>query len=140
MIRPLTSLRLLFALMVFASHCNILSPRFDVPLLTEGYVGVSFFFVLSGFIIAYSYDERFASGTTDKRTFWVARVPRLYTCGRLLLFLQQPLVESLLRAALLPPLPPRGTPAASSACVVEALCLECRASRGRHVCHPRGVG
>ena len=85
MIRPLTSLRLLFALMVFASHCNILSPRFDVPLLTEGYVGVSFFFVLSGFIIAYSYDERFASGTTDKRTFWVARVARIYPLHLLML-------------------------------------------------------
>ena len=78
MIRPLTSLRLLFALMVFASHCNIISDTFDTPLLTEGYVGVSFFFVLSGFIIAYSYDKRFASGTISKSSFWVARVARIY--------------------------------------------------------------
>ena len=85
MIRPLTSLRLLFALMVFASHCNIISDQFDIPLLTEGYVGVSFFFVLSGFIIAYSYDERFASGSVTKREFWTARVARIYPLHLLML-------------------------------------------------------
>ena len=85
MIRPLTSLRLLFALMVFVSHCNIISEKFDVSLLTEGYVGVSFFFVLSGFIIAYSYDERFASGAMSKRHFWVARVARIYPLHVLML-------------------------------------------------------
>lgn len=85
MIRPLTSLRLLFALMVFASHCNIISDRFDLPILTEGYVGVSFFFVLSGFIIAYSYDERFAMGAVTKWSFWVARVARIYPLHLLML-------------------------------------------------------
>ena len=78
MIKPLTSLRMLFALMVFVSHCNIVSGVFDMHLMSEGYVGVSFFFVLSGFIIAYSYDGRFASGTVTKRNFWVARVARIY--------------------------------------------------------------
>ena len=78
MIKPLTSLRMLFALMVFVSHFNIVSNVFDVHLLTEGYVGVSFFFVLSGFIIAYSYDGRFTSGTVTKRNFWVARIARIY--------------------------------------------------------------
>lgn len=73
MIKSLTSLRMLFALMVFVSHCNIVSGVFDVHLMTEGYVGVSFFYVLSGFIIAYSYDKRFQLGTVTKREFWVAR-------------------------------------------------------------------
>lgn len=85
MIKPLTSLRMLFALMVFMSHCNIASNVFDVHLLTEGYVGVSFFFVLSGFIIAYSYDERFTSGTVTKRNFWVARIARIYPLHWLML-------------------------------------------------------
>lgn len=94
MIRPLTSLRLVFALMVFASHCNIVSSTFDIPLLTEGYVGVSFFFVLSGFIISYSYDSRFSAAEVGKpalamarRKFWVARIARIYPLHWLMLFI-----------------------------------------------------
>lgn len=87
MIRPLTSLRLLFALMVFVSHGTIISDVFDIPLMTEGYVGVSFFFVLSGFIISYSYDERFREGLVCKRDFWVARIARIYPLHWLVLAL-----------------------------------------------------
>lgn len=85
MIHSLTSLRLVFALMVFASHCNIVSACFDKPIFTEGYVGVSFFFVLSGFIISYSYDERFRSGDVSVRQFWVARIARIYPLHCLML-------------------------------------------------------
>ena len=86
-IHSLTSLRLIFALMVFVSHCNIVSSDFDVPIFTEGYVGVSFFFVLSGFIISYSYDERFCVGSISKTDFWVARVARIYPLHCLMLFI-----------------------------------------------------
>lgn len=85
MIHSLTSLRLVFALMVFASHCNIISGCFDIPVFTEGYVGVSFFFVLSGFVISYSYDERFRRGSTSAREFWVARIARIYPLHCLML-------------------------------------------------------
>lgn len=78
MIHSLTSLRLVFALMVFASHCNMISSCFDIPILTEGYVGVSFFFVLSGFVISYSYDERFRQRMVSAKEFWVARIARIY--------------------------------------------------------------
>ncbi len=36
------------------------------------------FFVLSGFIIAYNYQEKLLTKTTTKRTFWVARIARIY--------------------------------------------------------------
>lgn len=85
MIRPLTSLRLFFALMVFVSHCTIVSSVFETPLMNEGYVGVSFFFVLSGFIISYSYDARFREGSVCKRNFWVARIARIYPLHVLML-------------------------------------------------------
>lgn len=38
----------------------------------------AFFFILSGFIIAYNYEEKLLEKITTKRTFWVARIARIY--------------------------------------------------------------
>lgn len=54
MINTLTSLRLFFALMVFGAHCYVVDSTFSTHFYKEGFVGVSFFFILSGFIIAYN--------------------------------------------------------------------------------------
>lgn len=78
MINTLTSLRILFALMVFGAHCYVLDPSFDTHFFKEGFVGVSFFFILSGFIIAYNYEEKLLEKISTKRTFWVARIARIY--------------------------------------------------------------
>lgn len=42
----------------------------------RGWMGVTFFFVLSGFILAYTYGA--TATTVDRRQFWVARVARVY--------------------------------------------------------------
>ena len=64
MIKSLTSLRFVFAFMVFMLHiCNSdIAASFDKPsqwlavnVFKEGYIGVGFFFMLIGFIMAYSY-------------------------------------------------------------------------------------
>ena len=48
-------------------------------LLAEGARGVSFFFVLSGFILAYNYAERLTTiGRTAARRFYVSRLARIY--------------------------------------------------------------
>lgn len=78
MIKPLTSLRFVFALMVFAAHCYVIDPHFSHFIYKEGFVGVSFFFVLSGFIIAYNYQRKFERKTATKRAFWIARFARVY--------------------------------------------------------------
>lgn len=78
MIKPLTSLRFIFALMVFAAHCYVIDPHFSHFLYKEGFVGVSFFFVLSGFIIAYNYQHRFERKKVSRREFWIARFARIY--------------------------------------------------------------
>lgn len=78
MIHTLTSLRFFFALMVFGAHCYVIDPCFDVHVFKEGFVGVSFFFILSGFIIAYNYQRKMQEQKVTKRRFWVARVARIY--------------------------------------------------------------
>lgn len=78
MINTLTSLRLFFALMVFGAHCYVVDPFFTAHAFKEGFVGVSFFFELSGFIIAYNYQKRMEEKKVTRRQFWVARIARIY--------------------------------------------------------------
>jgi peptidoglycan/LPS O-acetylase OafA/YrhL len=44
----------------------------------NGYTSVSFFLLLSGFVLAYNYSDRAQTGQLRARDFWVARVSRLY--------------------------------------------------------------
>ena len=68
-------LRGVAALAVVAFH---FSSRLDLPsLFAHGYLGVDFFFVLSGFVIAHAYGARLALGTMGFRAFCLLRVVRL---------------------------------------------------------------
>ncbi|RHJ82993.1 acyltransferase [Parabacteroides sp. AM08-6] len=87
MIDTLTSLRFIFALMIFGAHCYEIDDLFMSHFFKEGFVGVSFFFVLSGFIIAYNYQKKFQEEKTTKRTFWIARIARIYPLHWLTLFI-----------------------------------------------------
>lgn len=87
MINALTSLRFIFAIMVFGAHCYVIDNFFDTHFFKEGFVGVSFFFVLSGFIIAYNYQEKLRENKITKRTFGVARIARVYPLHWLTLFI-----------------------------------------------------
>lgn len=87
MIHSLTSLRLIFAMMVFGAHCYVIDSFFNAHCFKEGFVGVSFFFVLSGFIIAYNYQHRLQEKQIEKKTFWVARIARVYPLHWLTLFI-----------------------------------------------------
>lgn len=78
MIDSLTSLRFIFALMIFLTHCYMIDDVFSLSVIQEGYVGVSFFFVLSGFIISYNYRRKLQEGAISRRAFWAARVARVY--------------------------------------------------------------
>jgi peptidoglycan/LPS O-acetylase OafA/YrhL len=80
-LKALTGIRFVAALFVFFYHWgSVFSsflPGFAEGLRCNGYVGVSFFFALSGFILAYNY-ARPGSPTMRRIPFWMARFARIY--------------------------------------------------------------
>jgi peptidoglycan/LPS O-acetylase OafA/YrhL len=97
-LRPLTSIRFLFALLVVVFHGQdtLKQGGFDDwPLIlrlivSHGYVGVSFFFVLSGFILAYSYKNKLDQ-PRDSFGFWGARFARIYPAYALAFLIMLPI-------------------------------------------------
>ncbi len=85
MIKPLTSLRFVFALMVFLSHMSFLVSDNNLAFkelyfrfFYEGYIGVGFFFMLSGFILSYTYKNALLSENVSNKEFYFKRLARIY--------------------------------------------------------------
>jgi peptidoglycan/LPS O-acetylase OafA/YrhL len=57
------------------------------PIVNAGYLSVSFFIMLSGFVLAYNYAGRAREGKLEKVRFWKARFTRLYPIYLLALIL-----------------------------------------------------
>jgi peptidoglycan/LPS O-acetylase OafA/YrhL len=103
-LRPLTAFRFLAALAVFLFHCLLFvstsRPNQDPTYwryFCEGYAGVTFFFVLSGFILTYNYHGAFARLRPRQLwTFYTARLARIYPVHLLTFFVAIPLVFSFL--------------------------------------------
>ena len=78
----LTSVRFFAALIVILYHYDAelkpYLPSLVWNFINHGYVGVSFFFVLSGFILAANYYDRLLDKTVSKSDFWWARFSRIY--------------------------------------------------------------
>lgn len=75
----LTGLRFFAALNIVFFHFS--NPQwfgFMAPIVNAGYLSVSFFIMLSGFVLAYNYAGRAREGKLSKRRFWLARLTRLY--------------------------------------------------------------
>ena len=77
-IPALTALRAVGALWVVFYHFDNELRFFQTSWIRAGYLGVDLFFVLSGFVIAYSYADDFARGRTGWRPFLAARLARIY--------------------------------------------------------------
>jgi peptidoglycan/LPS O-acetylase OafA/YrhL len=91
----LTSMRFFAALYVLVLHSGSSQlvghvPTWAANFLRNGYLGVSFFFILSGFILTYSYSGREISGALIK-TFFTARFARIYPVYFLALLIIAPL-------------------------------------------------
>lgn len=93
----LTGLRFVAALLVVLFHYQFLVPglaRSAAPgarVIQAGFVGVSIFFVLSGFILAYTYLDSDNTMRTTVGAFWHARFARIYPAYALALALSFPL-------------------------------------------------
>ena len=73
----LDGLRGVAALLVVLFHCfETYIPQLGTQVINHGYLAVDFFFVLSGFVIGYAYDDRWSSMTTWG--FFKRRLVRLH--------------------------------------------------------------
>jgi len=93
----LTGIRSLLALTIMLFHFTpsgltwAAHPRFTLyPIIDIGYVFVSFFFVISGFILYYNYANR--PGGVNAVDFWVARASRLYPVYLLTMLVSIPML------------------------------------------------
>ncbi|MCB1682812.1 MAG: acyltransferase [Alphaproteobacteria bacterium] len=81
----LTSLRFWAAFAVAFQHCCMLilenaAPDLttQVPIISKLYLGVDFFFILSGFVLTHVYLEKLRHKTLSVRGFYVKRIARIY--------------------------------------------------------------
>ncbi len=96
-IPALTSLRFFAALWIVLFHIREIGlwrggPALYRAVISLGYLGVSLFFVLSGFILVYVYAGRAVS----KRRFWQARFARVYPAYLFSLLLTAPSIVGML--------------------------------------------
>lgn len=80
-IPALTTLRFFAAIWVVAFHYVLWLPEpslLAVPILGNGLLGVDFFFILSGFILAHAHAGQIAAGGVPARPFLVRRLAKIY--------------------------------------------------------------
>ena len=90
----LTGLRFFAAVGVVLYHFSTpiaeRGPRFLGGLVGSGFVAVSFFYVLSGFVLSYSYVDEKGQMNSRPRPFWAARIARIYPAYFLAFLLAAP--------------------------------------------------
>lgn len=78
-LKALTGLRCFAALNIVFFHFS--NPQwfgFLAPVVNAGFISVSYFILLSGFVLGYNYNERARKGELDRKRFWEARFTRIY--------------------------------------------------------------
>lgn len=83
----LSGLRTILAINVVFFHFTPPHPAFLSPVIDNAYVFVGFFFLISGFVLAYNYADR---PSLSKRRFYIARLSRVYPVYLLVLALSFP--------------------------------------------------
>src|ERR1700677_909860 len=82
--RPLHGLRFLAAAAIVSYHYVPsvngfgMMPAFFKNLVRSGPIALGFFYILSGFVLTHAYSDRVPQTPSSRRSFWFARVARLY--------------------------------------------------------------
>ncbi len=86
----LSGIRTVLAILILFFHFT--PPHLDIlhPIIDNSFIFVGTFFLISGFILTYNYDDR--ALTLSKRDFWLARFARLYPTYAFVLLLSAPLL------------------------------------------------
>jgi peptidoglycan/LPS O-acetylase OafA/YrhL len=53
-------------------------PLLLAPVVNAGFISISYFILLSGFVLGYNYNARARNGELDRKRFWEARFTRIY--------------------------------------------------------------
>lgn len=78
-LNALTGLRCFAAINIVLFHfSNPLWFGWLAPVVNAGYVSVSYFILLSGFVLGYNYNARARAGQLDRKRFYEARFTRIY--------------------------------------------------------------
>ncbi len=78
-LKALTGLRCFAAINIVLFHfSNPLWFGIFAPVVNAGYISVSYFILLSGFVMAYNYSARARAGDLDVKRYYKARFTRLY--------------------------------------------------------------
>ena len=88
----LSGIRTLLAIFILLFHFTPPHVNFLHPVIDNSFLFVGTFFLISGFILTYNYDER--ATTLRKRDFWLARFARLYPTSAFVLLLSTPLLAT----------------------------------------------
>jgi peptidoglycan/LPS O-acetylase OafA/YrhL len=88
----LTGIRTLLAIFIVLFHFTPPHLGLLYPFIDNGYVFVSVFFLISGYVLTYNYADR--GKTLVKREFWLARFSRLYPVYLLVLLISIPMVQN----------------------------------------------
>lgn len=88
--RSLESLRGLAALLVVLFHSSFVFGQ-QYPVIAQGPIFVDFFFVLSGFVMAFAYQNKIVAGMELKK-FFLLRLGRLYPLHIFMLFVWLPYI------------------------------------------------
>jgi peptidoglycan/LPS O-acetylase OafA/YrhL len=78
-LKALTGLRCFAAVNIVLFHFS--NPQWFgmlAPVVNAGFISVSYFILLSGFVLAYNYSGRARAGELDRARFWKARFTRIY--------------------------------------------------------------
>lgn len=91
-ITSFSGLRFLIVIFLCCHHFDIFNDL-QIPgwqevmkILTEGYLSVNFFLILSGFVIQFNYYQQFQNKTIGAKGFWINRVAHLWPIYLLALF------------------------------------------------------